>query len=248
MNELHDRTAWFKGAPARCATLPAQPKRLYRLILLGAPGVGKGTQAELLCARLGVCHLSTGDLFRAARTAATGELSSELEQTMRYMRRGELVPDETVLAVLRQRSRCLQCSMGFVLDGFPRTAAQAEELGRMLKTERLALSAVIHYELPLDQIIARLSGRRICAACKAVFHQTTNPPQVAGICDRCNRPLYQREDDNPETIRVRMQSYQETAAPLLDVYKNQGLLISVDADGAPGEAFQRTLTALIARG
>jgi adenylate kinase len=244
MNELHDRTAWFKGGPACCDTLPARPKQLYRLILLGAPGAGKGTQAELLCTRLGVCHLSTGDVFRAARTTANGELSPELEEAMHYMRRGELVPDETVLAVLRQRSRCLQCSVGFVLDGFPRTVAQALELDKMLRTENLALSAVIHYELPLEQIIARLSGRRICARCKAVFHQTTNPPQVAGICDQCNQQLYQREDDTPETIRLRMQYYQESTGPLLDVYKKQGLLISIDADGAPDEICRRTFTAL----
>jgi adenylate kinase len=243
MIELHDRRAWFKGAPTFCATVPARRWGSYRLVLLGAPGVGKGTQAELLSERLGACHLSTGDVFRAARGLTDGSLSPELEEAVGYMRRGELVPDDTVLAMLRERSRCLRCAAGFVLDGFPRTAPQAVELHKMLRAENLALSTVIHYELPLDQLVARLSGRRTCPKCKAVFHLTAHPPLAEGICDRCGQRLCQRDDDTPEAIRVRMRCYTETATPLLGFYQKLGLLLSVDAT-TPEETYQRTMAAL----
>jgi adenylate kinase len=246
MNEPNDRAAWFNGGAPFCDKLPAPPKQPDRLVLLGAPGVGKGTQAELLCARLGACHLSTGDVFRAARGLTDGQLSAELEEALGFMRRGELIPDDIVLAVLRQRGRCLRCPVGFVLDGFPRTVAQAEALHKMLGTENLALSAVIHYQLPLGQIIARLSGRRICATCKAVFHVTERPPRVTDVCDHCGLKLYQREDDNPESIRMRIKCYEESAAPLLDFYRTQGLLVSIETT-TPEETLQRTIMALDSR-
>jgi adenylate kinase len=246
MNELHVRTAWFNGGAAFCATLPARQWRAHRLVLLGAPGVGKGTQAELLCGRLGGCHLSTGDVFRAARGLVNGKQSLELREAVDYMRRGELVPDEIVLAMIQQRARCLRCPAGFVLDGFPRTVGQAVALHKMLLAESLTLSAVIHYELALDQLIVRLSGRRTCPKCKAIFHLSAHPPQTEGICDRCGQQLSQREDDNPESIRVRMQSHQESMVPLLGFYRKLGLLISVDAT-TPEETLQRTMEALIAK-
>src|SRR5690349_19945277 len=119
MSEKRDRTSWLRGGDARCAVLPQRQARIYRMVLLGAPGVGKGTQAELLCERLGTCHLSTGDIFRAAKCLAEGERSPALEAALDYMRRGELVPDETVLSMVRERVRCLRCQGGFLLDGFP---------------------------------------------------------------------------------------------------------------------------------
>jgi adenylate kinase len=244
MNELHDRAAWFKGASTVCATIHALPRQVYRLVLLGAPGVGKGTQADLLCERLGACHLSTGDVFRAAKRLSEGEVNPELETALGCMRRGELVPDETVLALVRQRGRCLRCPAGFVLDGFPRTVEQAEALQGMLEKENLPLTAAIHYVLPPDQVIARLSGRRTCPGCKATFHVTMQPPQANGICDHCRSQLFQREDDQPESIRVRMQAYEKTAAPLLDFYLKRGLLISIDADSSPAGTFQNAINAL----
>jgi adenylate kinase len=244
MKDSNDRAAWFKGGSTLCAGISAPPKQVYRLVLLGAPGVGKGTQADLLCEGLGACHLSTGDVFRAAKRLSEGEVNPELEIALGCMRRGELVPDETVLALVRQRGRCLRCPVGFVLDGFPRTVEQAEALHEMLEKENLPLTAAIHYVLPPGQVIARLSGRRTCPGCKATFHVTMQPPQVSGICDHCGAKLFQREDDQPESIRVRIQSYEQTAAPLLDFYLKRGLLISIDADSSPAETCWQTIEAL----
>jgi adenylate kinase len=244
MNQLNNRTAWFKGGSALCATIPQQQWRPARLVLLGAPGAGKGTQAELLCEVLGTCHLSTGDVFRAAKQLSEGELYPEMEKALRYMRRGELVPDETVLELVRQRAQCLRCAGGFVLDGFPRTVDQAEALQKMLQKENLTLTAAIHYELSAEQVIARLSGRRICPGCKASFHLTTQPSRKDGVCDHCGVPLIQREDDQPAAIRVRMKAYEESATPLLDFYRKRGLLISIGAESSPDETCQRTIEAL----
>ena len=244
MSEKRDRTAWIKGGDARCEAPPRGGTRPYRLVLLGAPGVGKGTQAELLCERLGTCHLSTGDIFRAAKCLAEGERSPALEAALGYMRRGDLVPDETVLSMVSERVNCLRCPGGFLLDGFPRTVAQAEALGNLLKREKLALDAVLNYELPLDQVVARISGRRTCSGCKAVFHVTTRPPRAEGVCDHCGAKLYQREDDRPESVRVRLQVYEQSTAPLIGFYRQRGLLISIPAEGTPDAIYQRTLTAL----
>jgi adenylate kinase len=247
MNEANDRAAWFKGGSTCSGTSQKPPEQLYRLVLLGAPGVGKGTQAELLCARLGACHLSTGDVLRAAKQLSRGELNSELEKALGYMRRGELVPDQIVLDLVRQRGQCLRCAGGFVLDGFPRTVDQAKALQEMLQRENLALTAAIHFVLAPEQIIARLSGRRTCPDCKAIFHVVMQPPQADGICDYCGSALVQREDDQPESIRVRMQTYEQSGSPLLDFYQKRGLLISIDADGSPVETCQDTITALAGR-
>lgn len=244
MNEFQDRSAWFKGGTTRCSNQPAQQWRPARLVLLGAPGAGKGTQADLLCELLGACHLSTGDVFRAAKRLAEGEVSPELEKALGHMRRGELVPDETVLELVRERGQCMRCAGGFVLDGFPRTVDQAAALQKMLQAENLALTAAIHYELSSEQVIARLSGRRVCPGCKSNFHVTLRPPKEEGVCDHCGARLAQREDDKPESIRVRMQAYEASVAPLLEFYREQGLLISIPADGSPTETCQRTIEAL----
>ena len=208
METKRDRKAWLKGGAAQCDTPPLDSKTPRRLVLLGAPGVGKGTQAELLGARLGACHLSTGDIFRTAKGLDACERTPAMTAALEYMRRGELVPDETVLALVAERGGCLGCCGGFLLDGFPRTVAQADALDKLLKEQRVKLDAVLSYELPLEQIVARLSGRRTCAGCKAVFHLEARPPKVKGVCDHCGGSLYQREDDRPESIRVRMQAYE----------------------------------------
>jgi adenylate kinase len=244
METKRDRKAWLTGGTAQCEPPPTPRTEPVRLVLLGAPGVGKGTQAELLCANLGACQLSTGDIFRAAKSLGPGERSPALTAALEFMRRGELVPDETVLALVAERVSCLRCEGGFLLDGFPRTVAQAEALERLLKEQRLTLDGVLSYELPLEKVVARLSGRRTCPDCKAVFHIETRPPKVAGVCDHCGGKLYQREDDRPESVRVRMDAYQKSTAPLADFYRRRQLLISISAEGSPEEIFGRTLKAL----
>jgi adenylate kinase len=216
-------------------------------VLLGAPGIGKGTQAELLSQRLGACQLSTGDVFRAAKANNGCQSSPALETALELMRRGELVPDQTVLAILRERVKCLRCYGGFLLDGFPRTVAQAEALEGMLKVERITLDAVVNYELPLEQIIGRIGGRRTCPQCKAVFHVEALPPRVAGVCDHCGTALVQREDDRPESVRVRMLAYARSTAPLADYYRERSLLISISAGERPEVTLERTIEALDAR-
>jgi len=244
MSEKRDRASWIKGANAQCNIPAERQEKPPRFVLLGAPGVGKGTQAELLCERLGTCHLSTGDVFRAARCLTPEERSPALDAALDYMQRGDLVPDTTVLDLVRERTRCLRCGGGFLLDGFPRTVAQAEALGNLLVQEKIKLTAVLNYDLPLDKVVARLSGRRTCPGCKAVFHVTARPPRVQGVCDHCGGSLYQREDDRPEAIRTRMEVYQKSTKPLIDFYQQRGVLVTVEAEGTPEEIYERTLVAL----
>jgi adenylate kinase len=242
-----DRVAWLQGPSAQCEDAPAKGLTPWRLVLLGAPGVGKGTQADLLNQRLGACHLSTGDVFRAAGGRSECEQSPAMQQALGYMRRGALVPDSTVWEMVRERASCLRCGGGFILDGFPRTLGQAESLKQLLESERLALTAVVNYELPTSEIVARLSGRRTCEKCKAVFHVTERPPKVADRCDRCGGKLFQREDDRPEAVKVRLEAYDRSTAPLIEFYKEAGLLVRVAASGAPGEILDITLTDLKSR-
>lgn len=235
-----DRTAWLNGGTATCAIPAPERAKPLRVVLLGAPGVGKGTQAEMLGEHMGACHLSTGDIFRAAKAMAACDRTPALSAALEYMRRGELVPDDTVLNLVAERVRCLRCHGGFLLDGFPRTVGQAEALEKLLAGQGLKLDAVISYDLPLDQVVARLSGRRTCPDCKAVFHVEARPPKQRGICDHCGGKLYQREDDRPESIRVRMHAYEKSTAPLAEFYRKRGLLLSVSADGTPEAIFSRT--------
>ena len=201
----------------------------------------------MLHQRLRACHLSTGDVFRAAARQSECELSPAMKSALDYMRRGELVPDTTVWEMVRERSGCLRCGGGFLLDGFPRTVAQASLLMVLMENEGLKLTAVLNYELPINEIVARLSGRRTCGKCKAVFHLTERPPRAAGICDRCGGGLYQREDDRPESIKVRLEAYERSTAPLVDFYQRLGLLLPVSATGSPEAICERTLAALSAR-
>ena len=244
MNVKPDRTAWLKGGTAQFPATPRPGARPCRLILRGAPGVGKGTQAELLSERLGPSHLSTGDVFRAAKSLNSAERSPALNAALDAMRRGELVSDETVIEMVRERASCLRDPGGFLLDGYPRTVAQAEALDQLLKREGLRLDAVLSYDLPIDTIVARLSGRRTCGQCKAVFHVQTRPPKADGVCDHCGGALVQREDDRPEAVRVRMETYERSTAPLADYYRQRGLLKSVVATGTPEEIYQRTVALL----
>jgi adenylate kinase len=241
-----DRSAWFKARGfSRC--MPAEPPAdgPCRLVLLGPPGVGKGTQAQLLHEALGACHLSTGDLFRAARCERNP--SPALKQAHEAMRRGELVPDELVVSMMRERARCLHCCGGFLLDGYPRTVAQAEALEEMLAEKQVSLDGVLSYVLPVEQIVERLGGRRTCEACKSVYHVAAQPPRTNGVCDRCGGSLLLREDDRPESIRVRMRAYDVSTRPLKDFYERRGLLLEVPAEGTPGEILDRAMLALNGR-
>lgn len=247
MEHKNDRAAWVKGGKARCSVAPTKRQKPWYLVLLGAPGVGKGTQAELLSERLGCCHLPTGDVFRAARTMGAEERSPALNEAIECMHRGELVSDETVLSIIKERTKCLRCHGGSLLDGFPRTAAQAEALGELLESLGVGLDAVLSYEMPIEQIVARLSGRRTCAQCKAVYHVVGRPPKVEGVCDQCGGELIQREDDRPESVKVRMETYERSTMPLIDYFKSKDLLLPVSAGGTVEEIFSRTAEALAAR-
>jgi adenylate kinase len=247
MTSPHECPAWIKGGLAQCDHAATSGQVPYRLVLLGPPGVGKGTQAALLCEHLGTCQLSTGDVFRAANQLFECDRTPALAEAVEYMRRGELVPDSTVLNIVRERGACLECVGGFLLDGFPRTVAQAEALAQLFAEHHVSAKAVINYALPIDKIVARLSGRRTCAQCHAVFHLESLPPKTPGLCDHCGGELFQREDDRPDAVRVRMQAYERQTAPLIEYYRKRGLLIIISAEGAPEEIFQRTMRALQAR-
>jgi len=236
------RAAWLRPS-ARCLARPQARGSVWRLVLLGAPGVGKGTQAGLLSERLGTCHLSTGDVFRAARSSAKPP-SPAMAAALDCMRQGKLVPDQTVWEMVRERIGCLRCLGGFVLDGFPRTLAQADSLRQLMDKECLELDAVVNYVLPLSEIIKRLSGRRACAVCNAVFHLTNQPPKQDGVCDHCGGRLYQRDDDRSGSIAVRLQAYERSTEPLIQFYRNLGRLTVILASGSPEEIFARTVTAL----
>lgn len=239
------RAAWLEGPSSLCPPRPvvAVP---WRLILLGAPGVGKGTQADLLRQRLGACHLSTGDVFRAA-SCSNREPSPAMAAALDFMRRGELVPDRTVWEMVYERKGCLHCQGGFILDGFPRTRMQAELLKQLMDDEHIFLHAVINYELPISEIVERLSGRRTCEQCKAVYHVASQPSKVESTCDRCGGRLLQRDDDRPESITVRMQAYEQSTAPLIELYRNLDLLLPIAATGSPEEICERTIQGLSTR-
>lgn len=247
MKTINDRATWLQGGTVCCSIPPVPQSSPRRLVILGAPGVGKGTQAELLCHRFGTCHLSTGDIFRAAKKCATTETSPSMTAALACMQRGELVSDDVVLTLVVERTPCLHCGGGFLLDGFPRTVAQAKALEDLLADQNLKLDAVLDYELPRKAIMARLSGRRTCPDCKASFHVDSLPPKVAGVCDHCGGKLFQREDDRPESIRVRLAAYTKNASPLKRFYRRRKLLVKVAAAGTPEETLARTLAALEAR-
>jgi adenylate kinase len=196
----------------------------------------------LLCETLGACHLSTGDLLRAAKCQL--EPTPALREAQETMRRGELVPDAVIVALVRERTGCLHCHGGFLLDGFPRTVTQAEALDQLMAEQGLDLDFVLQYEMPLEEVVARLSGRRVCSGCQAVYHVITSPTKVEGACDQCGKQLVQRDDDRPEAVRVRIGAYEDTAAPLAEYYKSSGRLLSIQASGIPKEILQRTLHAL----
>lgn len=239
--------AWLKGDSAPCEPQIQPGSRAWRLILLGPPGVGKGTNAGVLSERLGACQLSTGDVFRAAKTQSECDRTPAMTDAIGYMRRGELVPDETVLAVVRERSRCLTCGGGFLLDGFPRTVAQAEALQKTLADLGVKLDGAISYEFPVDVILSQIPGRRVCRRCGATYHLTNRPPKMVGVCDACGGPVIQRDDDKPEVAHIRLDAYEKSTAPLIKYYRKLGLLIPIDGEGGVEPTFKRTIAALNSR-
>lgn len=241
----NEKTGWFSPSQGPCDPQPPRLDHPYRAVLLGPPGVGKGTQAKLLCQQLRACHLSTGDLFRAA--SCDGATSPAMQQALDAMQRGELVSDDLVIEMVRERAQCLRCHGGFLLDGFPRTVHQAEALEQIVGDLSVSLDAVISYEMAIDEVVARLSGRRTCGQCQAVYHVVSRPPQTPDVCDDCGGQLIQRDDDQPEAVRVRMETYAQQTQPLIDFYQQQNKLLQVEATGTPQEVFDRTLARIVKR-
>jgi adenylate kinase len=211
-----------------------------RIILLGPPGAGKGTQAKLLIERLGVPQISTGDMLRAAVKAGT-PLGREAKA---YMDRGALVPDGVIIGLVRERLQAADCVRGYVLDGFPRTVAQAEALEKTLLDLRLSLDHVLCLEVPPEDLVVRIAGRRTCRACGAMFHVRFSPTKRDGACDACGGETYQRDDDREDTVRRRLEVYAQQTEPLVRFYEGRGLLRRIAGTGEIPEIFARMVGSL----
>lgn len=211
-----------------------------RLILLGPPGVGKGTQAQLLSKKYSIPQISTGDILRAAIKEQT-PLGKSVE---RILKEGKLIDDRTALALLKERMQNQDCNGGFLLDGVPRTIGQAEELEKMLREMKQKLDAVLNIAVKEESIIKRLSGRRMCSKCSAVYNLSQNPPKKKGVCDSCSGTLIQREDDKPETIHKRMETYRTQTEPLIAYYKKKKLLKNIDGEQSIEKVFADIIAVL----
>jgi len=196
------------------------------ILFMGPPGAGKGTQAEHIVNEFGIPHISTGDAFRLAIKQGTpvGVKAKE------YIDQGLLVPDDVTIGIVEERLQQSDCEKGFLLDGFPRTLSQAEALDDILSRMNTSLDHVINLKVDRDKLLARLTGRRICKSCGSTYHVIFNPPKQEGICDKCGGELYQRSDDNEESVGIRLDEYINKTAPLLTFYENKGLLRQIDGD------------------
>jgi adenylate kinase len=208
-----------------------------RLIFLGPPAAGKGTQARRLAAEYGIPHISTGDILRAAVKAGR-YLGREAK---RYMDRGTLVPDDVMIGIIRERLQKVDCAPGFILDGFPRTIAQAEALAELLTSMGKPLTRVINMEVPVEEVLRRMNGRLTCQNCGTMFNLILNPPKVSGRCDCCGGPLIQRADDRLETVHERLAIYRQSTQPLVEYYRARGLLKTVDGTGTIDDIAKRIL-------
>ena len=210
------------------------------IILLGAPGAGKGTQAVMLAEKLKLVQVASGDLFRQALASET-ELGKKAKV---YMEKGQLVPDEITIQMVLERLAAPDCSNGAILDGFPRNLEQAEALDKALAPQKKAIDKVVYIKVSEGELLKRLSGRWICRQCQAPYHEVDSPPKVKGVCDRCGGELYQRADDNVETIKNRLKVYFAETSPLIDYYKQSGKLLEINGEGAAVEINRRVTSAL----
>lgn len=213
------------------------------VILLGPPGAGKGTQAELLIEKYGIPHISTGDIFRAAVKEGT-QLGVKAKE---YLESGQLVPDEIVVGIVAERLQQADCRNGFLLDGFPRTVPQADALEEFLNSLNKKVTAVINIEVDFAILMARLTGRRVCHDCGAIYHIQNKREKSPGICDQCGGELYQRDDDLPETVQKRLQVYQRQTEPLIEYYRDKSLLVSFDGQEPVKVLFEKICNALEVR-
>ncbi|MBS3947448.1 MAG: adenylate kinase [Dethiobacter sp.] len=211
-----------------------------RVILLGAPGAGKGTQAERLVKKYLFPHISTGDIFRAAIKEGT----SLGKQAKEYMDKGELVPDTLVVGIVRERLQRPDCRDGFLLDGFPRTVGQAEALNEALAELEAPLTGVISVDVDQGELLERLTGRRVCKTCGASYHIKFNLPQVRNVCDKCGGDLYQRADDTVETVKQRLEVYRQQTEPLIAYYQAKDLLFAVDGSREISAVFEEIVAVL----
>ncbi|MFD7502533.1 adenylate kinase [Streptomyces sp. NPDC001700] len=215
-----------------------------RIVLVGPPGAGKGTQATYLAANLSIPHISTGDLFRANISQGT-PLGKQAQE---YMRAGQLVPDEVTVGMAEDRMSQEDAAGGFLLDGFPRNVAQAQALDAYLRDNDLTLDAVLDLEVPEDEVVKRIAGRRTCRNDSAhTFHVEYKKPETEGVCDVCGGELYQREDDSEETVRKRLEVYHRETEPIIDYYKAKGQVVTIPALGKVSEVTQRAMGALAAK-
>ena len=206
-----------------------------RIVLVGPPGAGKGTQARELQGAFGIPQISTGDLLREAVRAGT----ALGKQAQAFMDKGELVPDQLVTDLVAERIQKPDCTQGFLLDGFPRTIAQAEALSKELARHQRRLDAVVSIVVPRQELVARLGGRWVCRSCQAMYHELFNPPKKTGVCDSCQGELYQRSDDKSETVNARLEVYERSTAPLLSYYRDRSLLHDIDGTGKLEEVSER---------
>lgn len=207
-------------------------------MFMGPPGVGKGTYAAEVSRRFGIPHISTGDMIREEIKRGS-ELGRKLKE---YVEKGALVPDEIVTELVRERLSKEDCKRGFILDGYPRTLKQAEDLDRITE-----IDLVLNFVAPDEVIIDRISGRRVCKVCGAIYHVKYIPPKVPGVCDKCGGPLYQREDDKPEVVARRLEVYRQQFAPIIEYYKRKGVLVDVDASEQAEIVVPRVLRLLESR-
>jgi adenylate kinase len=211
-----------------------------RIVLLGAPGAGKGTQAKKLVEKYGIPQISTGDLLRAAVAAGT-PLGKEAKS---YMDQGQLVPDSVVLGMVEERLKQDDVKKGYILDGFPRNTSQAEALDKMLEKLNMPLDAALSVDVPFEDLMKRLTGRRTCKACGQMYNIYYSPSKSGNVCDKCGGELYQRDDDKEETIKKRLEVYTASTAPLLDYYRKKGIVKTIQGTGSIDEIFAQVCAAL----